>query len=206
MPCDFLGVLPGHYIYSRQKCVVKEHLAKQLEITDQLGYFPFGEFHQLFALAFIIINFCSIGWHRTALRNWSVTWWLLHSIAYFFFSFIACHTGRLGETMAIWRLDNGLGNQWDFFSSFFNLLRSFLVSSVHILFLNPNTWNLSTYISYLQEYGSNEDTKSIKIKPLNESKSRTHQHPNLSFAFLQVKFKSSSSKSMPQTVLHYSQS
>ncbi|KAG5615089.1 hypothetical protein H5410_014913, partial [Solanum commersonii] len=73
-------------------------------ITDPLGDLLFGQFHRLFALAFSIFKFYNFGRSSTASRNRSATPRLLRSITDLIFSFIAWHTGTLGEIMAIRRL------------------------------------------------------------------------------------------------------
>ncbi|WMV58516.1 hypothetical protein MTR67_051901, partial [Solanum verrucosum] len=113
-----------------------------------IGDPPFGQFQHLFALAFSIFKFYNFGRYRIAWQNCSTTRRLLLSIADLIFSFRVWHTGALGETLAIRRLDNGLGDPQAFFSSFFQLPCSFLLISVHALFLNPNTLKSRIYISY----------------------------------------------------------
>ncbi|WMV40783.1 hypothetical protein MTR67_034168 [Solanum verrucosum] len=68
-----------------------------------VGDLPFGQFHRLFALAFIIFMFCNFGRYGTASRNRSVTRRHLLSITDLIFSFRAWHTRTLGEAKAVRR-------------------------------------------------------------------------------------------------------
>uniref|UniRef100_M1DCZ6 Uncharacterized protein n=1 Tax=Solanum tuberosum TaxID=4113 RepID=M1DCZ6_SOLTU len=69
------------FIYNRQKCAAKSHLAKQVWLTKPIDEPPFGHFHRLSALAFSVLKFCYFGRSTIASRNYSAIHCLLLSIA-----------------------------------------------------------------------------------------------------------------------------
>ncbi|KAG5605465.1 hypothetical protein H5410_026957 [Solanum commersonii] len=82
----------------------KDHSAKLVRITDQLGGPPFGLVHHCLALAFNIVVFWIIRRHSIVSRNCSATRQLPLFIVDLIISFRAQHTGTKGEDRTFGRL------------------------------------------------------------------------------------------------------